>query len=109
MDKLCGLQRCTDLNRLLLLGIKREQVRDLLLEALPVALQSRHFLCHEKNLFGEFLLELLHVDCVVLASRTRTLQTSILLCTLIAVASFIASTNLNRSPRISFVNSENSQ
>ena len=73
MDKLCGLQRCTDPNRLLLLGIECEQVRDLLLEALPVALQSRHFLCHEQNLFGEFLLELLHVDCVVLASRMRTL------------------------------------
>ena len=44
---------------LLLFRVEREQVRDLLLQPLPLPLQAAHLLRHEHHLAREFLLEVL--------------------------------------------------
>jgi len=51
------------LPRLFLLGIERKEVRDLLLEVLPLSLQAADFLGHDQDLPSQLLLELLDVDC----------------------------------------------
>ncbi len=99
----------TDLNGLLLLGVECEEVCNLLLQTLSLALQPRYVLRHVQDLPREFLLELLDVNCAISVCRTRLMKTGLLLWTLIAVASFMASTKRNRSPRISLVNSATSQ
>ena len=49
--------------RLFLLSVERKEVRDLLLEILPLSLQAADFLGHDQDLPSQLLLELLDVDC----------------------------------------------
>ena len=88
---------------LFLLRIKRKQIGDLLLQHLPLPLQTTNFLCGNQHFSRQLFLELFDVYYILTVSSMVATgdQSETILCTLIAVASFMASTNLSRSPRMS--------
>jgi hypothetical protein len=86
----------------LLLSVEREKVGNLILHSLSLLVQASNFLCHAEDFPSQLFLELFHMPCSwTWRSQVKELSIAHLLCTLIAVASFMASTNRNLSPLIS--------